>query len=74
MKYRLELHGELATFFSQNSKMFKQNQESQEFLRESGGLKWHKLVFLFFKYFQTTFLLFEECYRKGATYSIIKEE
>ncbi len=33
MKYRLELHGELATFFSQNSKVFKQNQESQEFLR-----------------------------------------
>lgn len=66
---------ELATFFSQNSKAFKINKTSEEFLRNNSDLKWHKLIYLCFRFFYI-FLIFVEQYYSWASsvISIKKDE
>lgn len=58
--------GELATYFSKNAKIFKYGESSKSFLRKE-EVSWHLLVFLFFKYFYSMFVFFEEYYKASSS-------
>ena len=64
----------MATFFSQNAKILKSNSDVLVFLRERKGFRWHRLAYLFFKFFYHTQIIFEQYYLMISAVVHVKPE
>lgn len=73
IKKDVEMMAELAAFFSQNSKLFKEDKDLEQYYREK-CLKWHKFVFLSFKFCYYSHLLFETFYIHSSTLIKINQQ